>query len=170
MNPAKSAPSEFVISRTLDAPREVVWKAWTDPEALARWWGPVGFEIHVTRLDLRPEGIFHYRMRPTEGSDMWGKFTFLEIVPPERLVYYNSFSDPEGRTTRAPFAETFPLRVLSTVTFEARGEQTVLTIHGTPFEATDAERAMFEGMFGSMNQGWGGTLDELEAYLAEARK
>ncbi len=91
-----TAPREFVITRAFAAPRELVWQAWTDAEALAQWWGPKGCTIRIVKLDARPGGVFHYAMQFKPGHDMWGKFVYREMVKPERLVFINSFSDPEG--------------------------------------------------------------------------
>jgi uncharacterized protein YndB with AHSA1/START domain len=77
---------ELVITRTFDAPRELVFKAWTDPEHLQHWWGPKGFTFDVAKLDFRPGGIFHYSMRSPDGHVMWGKFVYREIVEPEKIV------------------------------------------------------------------------------------
>ncbi len=74
---------EFVISRLFDAPRDVVWKAWTEPERLKHWWGPKGVKIVSCKVDLRPDGVFHYSMRMPDGQEMWGKFIYREIVRPE---------------------------------------------------------------------------------------
>jgi uncharacterized protein YndB with AHSA1/START domain len=99
-------------------------------------------------------------------SELWGKFVYREIVPPERLVFVSSFSDPAGNTVRAPFSADFPLEVLSTVTFEDAGKGTALTLRGEAINATEAERKFYRGMFPSMNQGWKGTLDQLAEHLA----
>ncbi len=120
---ASPAHEDFVISRTFDAPRALVWKAWTEPEQLAQWWGPKGCTIRVAKFDLRPGGMFHYAMAFQPGHDMWGRFVYREIEQPERMVYVNSFSDPEGGITRAPFPQlrdTFPLEILNTVTLDVR--------------------------------------------------
>ena len=85
-------------------------------------------------------------------------------MPPERLAFVSSFSDAQGNTVRAPFSETWPLEVLSTVTFAER-DKTTVTMRGVPINATEAERQTFQGMHGSMRQGWGGTLDQLTEYL-----
>jgi uncharacterized protein YndB with AHSA1/START domain len=173
--PANSRPSpathgqELVITRTFDAPRELVFKAFAETERLARWWGPQGCTIHVSTLDFRPGGVFHYRMALPDGHDMWGCFTYREIVPPEKIVWVNAFSDPDGNLTRAPFGETIPLEILNTVTLEGQGGKTVLTLRSVPVDSTAEEVATFEGMFDSMRQGWGGTWDQLDTYLAQAR-
>ena len=171
--PANSHPSpatqgqELVITRTFDAPRELVFKAFAEAERLARWWGPKGCTIQVSALDFRPGGVFHYRMALPDGHDMWGRFAYREIVPPERIVWINSFSDPAGNLARAPFGDTIPLEILNTVTLEAQNGKTVLSLHSSPINATPEEVATFEGMLDSMQQGWGGTWDQLETYLAQ---
>jgi uncharacterized protein YndB with AHSA1/START domain len=83
--------------RNVNAPRERVWRAWTEEESLGQWWGPKGFDIVSVKLDLRPGGTFHYLLRSPDGLEMWGKFIFREILPQERLVFVVSFSDAEGR-------------------------------------------------------------------------
>ena len=102
---AGAAAPEFVITRTFDAPRELVWKSWTEAERLAQWWGPKGCTIRVVKLEMRPGGIFHYAMQFKPGHDTWGRFVFREIAAPERLVFVNSFSDANGGVTRAPFSQ-----------------------------------------------------------------
>jgi uncharacterized protein YndB with AHSA1/START domain len=168
MNAAKPAPFAFVINRTFDAPRDLVWKAWTEPERLMQWFSPKGFTNLSSQVDLHVGGTFHYGLRMPDGGEMWGKFTYREIVPPERLAFIMHFSDAEGGVTRHPMAPTWPLKTLSTMTLEAQGDKTLLTIHSVPFEATEEEIRTFEAGRDSMKGGWGGTLDQLEAYLAAA--
>jgi uncharacterized protein YndB with AHSA1/START domain len=164
------AERDFVFERVLDAPRALVWKAWTEPERLAQWWGPKGCTIRVIRHDLRPGGIFHYAMQFQPGRDMWGRFIYREIAAPERLVFINSFSDEEGGITRAPFPQLedkWPLEVLNTLTLAEQGGKTTLTLRGCPINATEEERKAYSSMFASMQQGFGGTFDKLAAYLAK---
>ena len=168
-NEPTSEPDAFVVTRTYDAPRALMWKAWTELERLKKWWGPKGFTMQSCTLDLKPGGRFHYNMHGPAGAvmgDMWGKFVYREVVPPERLVFVSSFSDPAGNTTRAPFSADFPLEILSTLTFEEEGKRTRLTMRGVPLNANDAERSFFKNMFPSMQQGWKGTLDQLAEHLA----
>jgi uncharacterized protein YndB with AHSA1/START domain len=162
----EQAAEAFFITRTFDAPRELLFRVWTQPEHLTRWWGPKGFTVVHCTSDLRPGGAMHYGMRGPDGSMMWGRWVFREIVPPERLAFVTSFSDEEGGVTRAPFLDGgWPLEVLSTVTFTERDGRTTLTMIGIPLNATDAERVTFRGMHQSMQGGWTGTLDQLDAYL-----
>jgi uncharacterized protein YndB with AHSA1/START domain len=167
MSAKKSEP--FVISRVFDAPRERVWKSWTEAERLKQWWGPAGFKVHTSKVDLRPGGIFHYGMTAPDGSDMWGKFTYREIQAPKKLVFIVSFSDPQGGVTRHPWSANWPLQTLSTVTFEEQGKgKTKVTVQWTPHEATEAERKTFDEGRDSMKQGWTGTMDQFADYLKRA--
>lgn len=155
----------FTLTRTFDAPLSLVWKVYSQAEHLAKWWGPRGFTWVSGTLDFRPGGRFHYCMRAPTGHEMWGKFDYREIVPMKRVVFTNSFSNAAGETVRAPFAANFPLEVLNEVTFSEAGARTTLSMRGTPFEASEDEREFFRSMFPSMNQGFAGTLDQLDAYL-----
>ncbi len=157
----------FEISRLYDAPRARVWQAWTEPERLKQWWGPRGFKVHTCKLDLRPGGTFLYGMKAPDGSDMWGKFVYREVKAPERLEFVVSFSDPQGGVTRHPGMENWPRYLLSTVEFSEVSGKTRVKVTWTPHEATEVERKVFEEGRAGMQQGWTGTLDQLEAYLAE---
>jgi uncharacterized protein YndB with AHSA1/START domain len=156
----------FVLTRVLDAPRELVFKAFTEPERLMHWWAPKGFTMRTGTLDLRPGGVFHYCQASPGGQEMWGKFVYREVSPPERLVYVNSFADAQGNTVRAPFSATWPLEILSTVTFTEQDGKTTLGLRGVALNATEAEQATFVEAARSLEAGWGGTLAQLEAYLA----
>lgn len=165
---ARPAESEFVITRVFDEPRDRLWKAWTEAERLKRWWGPKDFTVHTCEVDLCPGGLFHYGMRSPDGKDVWGKFIYREIVAPERLVFIVSFSDASGGVTRHPWVPNWPLETLSTVTFTEHEGKTRITVRWVPHSATEIERKTFEDGRGSMRQGWTGTLDQFDAYLARA--
>jgi uncharacterized protein YndB with AHSA1/START domain len=158
---------EFTISRSFNAPRDAVWKAYSDLGALSKWWGPAGFTWIDGTLDFRPGGVFHYGMRAPNGDEMWGKFVYRDIVKPERLAFLTSFSDRAGNTVRAPFAEDWPLEVLNELTFSELHGVTTVAMRGVPYNATEAEKKRFEAMKPSMNMGFKGTLDQLESYLAQ---
>ena len=157
---------EFVIARVFDAPRDLVFKAHTDCERLKHWWGPKGFKVRVCKLDLRLGGTFHYCLISPKGEDMWGKFVYREIVRPERLVFVSSFSDEAGGNTRHPMAPDWPLEMLNTATFTEERGRTTLTLRSTALNATPAEHAAFVAAHRGMEQGWGGTFDQLARYLA----
>ena len=164
-----TATEDFVISRTFDAPRELVWKAFTDPEHMKHWWGPKGFTVRAANMDFRPGGTYHYCLRSPDGHDMWGKFAYREIVTPERIVLINSFSDEKAGITRHPMSPTWPAEMLSTFTFAEEKGKTTLTIRWSPYNATEAERKTFEDGRKSMQDGWTGTFEQLEAYLAKVQ-
>jgi uncharacterized protein YndB with AHSA1/START domain len=159
---------KFVISRTFDAPRALVWQAWTDAAHLARWFGPKGCTLSTCLLDLRPGGICHYCMRTHDGHEMWGKWVFREIVAPEKLVLVSSFSDAKGGLTRHPLNANWPLETLSTTTFAEVEGRTTLTIEWSPLNATEIERKTFDENHDGMRMGWGGTMEQLAAYLAKS--
>lgn len=156
---------EFVISRVFDAPRERVWKSWTEAERLKQWWGPKGFTVSHCTVDLRLGGVMHYCLRSPDGDDMWGKFVYREIVKPEKLVFVVSFSDEKGGITRHPMSPDWPREMLSTVTFAEQNGGTLITVRWAPTNATELERKTFEDGRDGMKQGWGGTFDQFAEYL-----
>jgi len=158
-----STERELVIERVFDAPRELVWKAWTEPEHFERWWGPKGFTTPFCKIDLRVGGTFLYCMRSPEGKDYWGTGVYREIVPRERIVCTDSFADEKGNVVPAThygMNSDMPLEMLVTVTFEEHEGKTKLTLRhaGIPAGA-DREGA---------NQGWSESFDKLAEYLARA--
>lgn len=155
----------FSISRLFAAPREKVWQAWTDRAQLLQWFGPKGFKMTTANLDLRPGGTFHYCLETPDGKELWGKFSYREILAPERLVLVSSFSDAGGGVTRHPFSATWPLEMLSTSTFTIEGDQTRFSLECLPLNATEAECQTFDRAHEGMKQGWTGTLDQLTAHL-----
>ena len=165
-----TARKPFVITRSYEAPRELVWRAFSEADALAQWWGPPGFAATVLAFEFRPGGTFHYRLDGPNGSTMWARFTYREIAEPERIVFVNSFSDEAGSLSHAPFFDgTWPLEVLMTVTLSEQGGTTTVTLRSHPIDATDVEAATFESNLESMGKGFGNAFDQLAAYLAKAR-
>jgi uncharacterized protein YndB with AHSA1/START domain len=121
-------------------------------------------------MDFRVGGVCHYGQSNPSGKDMWGKFVYREIVPPGKIILVNSFSDPAGGITRHPFSQTWPLEMLTEVTFTERDGKTTVTVKWLPLEATEAERKAFNDARDGMKQGWTGTFELLAVYLAEATK
>jgi uncharacterized protein YndB with AHSA1/START domain len=160
----------LVITRIFDAPRALVWKAYTEAEHLERWWGPKGTTLRVARLEVAPGGVFLYACVGPDGQELWGKFVYREVSPIERLAFVSGFADPEGNTVPAFFSADWPLEVFNVVTLEEEGGKTRLTLRGGPQNATPEQQAFFEGMLPSMDQGFKGTFDQLEAYLAELQR
>ncbi len=163
--------SDFVASRDFDVPRPTLWACFTEPERMRQWWGPKGCKVVAADMDLRPGGSYYYGLQMPEGKTMWGKFVYREVVAPERLVFINFFSDENGGVTRHPMAPTWPLEMLSTFAFDDLGQKSRFTVRWTPHKATDEEREVFssDAMRISMTQGWSGTMDQLESYLASLK-
>ena len=160
----KEQEQRVLITRIFDAPRESVWKAWTDCDRLMRWWGPKDFTTPLCKIDLRPGGDFQNCMRSPEGRDYCGKGTYREIVPLERIVCTDSFADKEGNVVPATYygmSADYPLEMLVTVTFEEIEGKTKLTLQHTLGPVTASERDLCQ-------QGWSESLDKLAGYLAEA--
>ena len=161
---ANDRDAELVITRVFDAARELVFKAWTEPERLKRWWGPKGFTTPFCAVDLREGGVFLYCMRSPEGRDFWGRGVFREIVVPERIVLAMSFADAEGNAVPAThygMGPGWPPEALLTVAFEEEaGKKTRVTLRyeGVPPGA--------EG--DGTRRGWSEMLDGLAGYLAKA--
>jgi uncharacterized protein YndB with AHSA1/START domain len=160
----KEQTEQMLITREFDAPRESVWKAWTECERLMRWWGPNGFTTPLCKIDLRPRGVFHYCMRSPEGRDYCGKAVYREIVGPERIVYTDSFADEEGNVVPATYYDMsadFPLEMLVTVTFEEIEGKTELTLEHALGSAPASERDL-------CREGWSESFDKLAEDLAKA--
>ena len=145
-----AAERELVITRVFDAPRPLVFKAWTEPDRLVRWWGPQGFTTPSCTTDVRPGGAFRFCMRSPEGTDHWLRGVYREIVEPERLVCTWAWEDAE----RKPGHET-----LLTVTFAEHGAKTKLTLQQAVFETVTARNGHQEG--------WTSALDRLAECLAK---
>ena len=157
---------ELVITRVYNAPRKLVYKAWSDAEALGQWWAPTGMTLTVKKLDFRPGGIFHYRQVLPNGEPLWGIFIYRDMQEPEYIHFVNSFSDEDGNRVRSPFHQSWPLEILNEVSFEENDGKTTLTLKGGPINATEEEMQMFATNKPSMNGGFKGVLDKLEEYLA----
>ncbi|HOI12726.1 MAG TPA: SRPBCC domain-containing protein [Methanoculleus sp.] len=150
------------IQRIFAASREPVWKAWTDPELIGRWWGPKGFTAPFIRVDLREGGRYLFNMRSPEGQDFWSTGEYREIVPVERLVFTDSFSDAEGNVVPAStygMSEDWPRELLVTVTFEEHGGGTKMTLREAGIPAGDSLDAA--------EAGWNESFDKLAEVLKE---
>lgn len=158
----------FSISRVLDAPRALVFKVYTEPKHLEQWLSPPGFKTIHAAMDLRVGGTYHYGLEGPNGMQMWGKQVFREIVPNEKLVFIQSFSDPGGGLTRHPGSANWPLEMLATITFEDAGKgKTKVTTTWQPYNSDEAGNDAFDQGRPSMEQGFGGTFVKLEAYLSQ---
>jgi uncharacterized protein YndB with AHSA1/START domain len=160
--------SAFEITRVFKAPRDRVWKAWSEADQLEHWWGPKGCSIEVPHFEFRPGGFFHYAMKFAGAPTMWGRFNYRDIVVPERLVWLNSFSNEKCGITRAPFSEFCPLEIENSVTFMEHAGTTTVSLRAVPFGETAEERQYFEELRPSLEQGYGGTCEQLADYLAKS--
>ncbi len=161
------ATNPFVITRNFDAPRDLVWKVWSEPEHMKHWWAPKGFELSVVRQEFRPGGLVHYCLRSADGHEMWGKSIYREISAPGQLVFVNSFSDADASLVRHPMSATWPLEMLTTITFTERDGKTDIRLTWIPLSPNAEERQTFDAAHDGMRQGWTGTFDQLEAYLKQ---
>jgi len=165
----KATNSSFEIRRVLTAPLDRVWKAWSEREQFAKWWGPKGCSVEVSLLEFRAGGFFHYAMRSVNAPAMWGRFNYREIVPQERIVWLNSFANEKCGIARAPFSELCPLEIENSVVFAEQDGTTTMTLHAEPFGASAEEVRYFAELCsaGSLEQGYGGTFDQLAGHLRQ---
>jgi uncharacterized protein YndB with AHSA1/START domain len=140
----------LLLTRIFDAPPSLVFKLWTEPEHLARWWGPRDFTVLSYEADPRPGGSFRFGIRSPEGTEHWAHGIYREVVAPERLVFTTAWENPDG----SPKQET-----LVTLSFAERDGKTELTLRQALFESVTARDLHREG--------WATTLDLLAEYLAK---
>jgi len=159
---SESQGNALTIVRDFDAPRELVWRAWSDPELLKQWWGPKNFTAPVYTADFREGGRYHYCMRSPEGQDYWGVGTYLEIVPMERIVYTDAFADEKGNAVPAShygMEGDWADEMLVTLTFEDRNGKTRFTL-----SHTGLPEGQMRDMTGS---GWNESFDKLAEILSK---
>lgn len=161
---------EFVISRLLDAPRERVWRAWTDQKEMDQWFGPKGMATVQSKGEFKAGGVRLVAMKGPDGKVGWNRAAYREITPPSKLVWVTSFSDENGGLTRHPMAPTWPLEMLTTVILEEKEGKTLLTVRWMPINSSDEENQTFMAGFEGMKGGWGGTFERLEEFLATAKE
>jgi uncharacterized protein YndB with AHSA1/START domain len=148
---ASTADREIVIERTVNAPRELVWRAWTEADQIAKWWGPNGFTTTIHAMDVRVGGAWRFIMHGPDGTDYPNKIVYREIVKPERLVY------DHGEDNDAPSSS-----FRSTVTFVAQGRKTKVTMRAL-FASAEARAATLK--FGAI-EGGEQTLARLDHHVA----
>ncbi len=123
--------TDIVINRVFDAPREHVWRAWTEPEYLKKWWGPNGYTTPMAEIDFRVGGKYVGCMRSPEGKDTYTTGTYREIVKNERITVTDSFADEKGNPVSAKhygFEGDFPMETRITVTFHEQNGKTRMTL------------------------------------------
>ena len=150
---------EIIITRVFDVPRELVWKAWTDPEQFKKWWGPMDFTCPASKIDLRVGGKYLHCMRGSDGKEYWSTGTYREIIAPQKIVVTDSFADSKGNVVPATHygMEGFPMEMQVTVTFQEQSGKTKMTLQhvGLP----EGEMKKLCGV------GWNQSLDKLAESL-----
>ena len=151
-----SQPSdlEIVMERVFDAPRELVWKAYTDPKLVAQWWGQRQSTTVVDKMEVKPGGAWRYVEREAGGAEYGFKGEYREVKPPERLVYTFEFEPMPGHI------------IVDTITFEAQGGQTKVTARSRFDTVEDLQGMLQSGMEGGANESW----DRLEELLANSAR
>jgi len=155
----------YVLERTFDAPRALVWRTWTEAALLSRWYGP-NVETIIHRLEVRPGGLWLNEMRMGEESS-YQRTEYREVVEPERLVCLMSNADSDWNIAPNPMMQDWPRTLLTTVTFEESGERTLMRLTWKPHEASEAEIACFAGAIAGMERGWAAGMKLLADLLAE---
>jgi uncharacterized protein YndB with AHSA1/START domain len=144
--PAEASDRELIVTRIFDAPRALVFEAWTTPEHLVHWWGPKGYTLPFCEVDFRPGGAYRFCMRSAEGNDLWVRGVYREIVVPERIVWTSLREEEPGSDK------------LMTIVFEDEGKKTRVTVRQAPFKSVaDRDDAV---------RGWTTSLERLAEHLA----
>jgi uncharacterized protein YndB with AHSA1/START domain len=154
---------DIIIERLFDAPRERVWRCWTEPGQLMKWWGPKNITSPAATIDFRVGGRYHFCMRMSDGKEMWSTGNYREIVPMERIVFTDSFADPDGNVVSGTYygmGDIYPPVLNVTLTFEKVNDQTRFKLHHEGIPSTEIV---------ACTQGWNEMLDKLEALLANLR-
>lgn len=148
----------IVITRTFNAPRQLVWDVWTQAAHIAQWWGPEGMKVRVETQDFRTGGHYRYVMIAPNGMEFPAIGTFNEVIPPEKIVASDDFGEEYHQFFEAA---KFPAGVTMTITFEEVGEETKLTM--TMAHETEADKAKHEAM--NVVPGWNSSFNKLEKLL-----
>jgi len=158
--------AEFVISYQFNAPRELVFGAFTTAEALNEWWGPAHCKNSAISLDFRTGGIFHFKMEAEQGTN-YGRFVFGAISPYDLLEFTNSFADAQANVIPAPFDIPIPARIFYRLLFSENEGVTTLTMTGQPVDASAEEEAGFRAINAGMQQGFESSFEQLTNYLSK---
>ena len=155
----------YSITREFDAPRDMVWRVWTTPELLARWYGP-GVETIIHEFDLRAGGVWRNEMK-MRGMSMCSKMSFTEVIPGEKMVWEHASTDANWNIAPSPMMPDWPQVMLTEVIFAEANGKTTVTLTQTPMNASEAELACFAKMMSGMDNGWGSGYKIIDEILAE---
>ncbi len=163
-------PAELEITHYFTNSKKEVYDAFTTSESLQKWWGPVGHEMQVKTFEFHPEGIFHFVLRDKENNAVWAKWVFKEIKESSKLQFINCFSNEAGETVKAPevpFGADWPMEMIVDLEFYVEEGKTRIDMVSFPHNASDTSKKVFADNIGNMEQGFGGTFDQLEKYLSK---
>lgn len=155
----------YRLERSFAAPPALVWRSWTDPDLVHRWYGP-RVETVIHKMEVKPGGLWLTEMKMGGGSG-YQRVEYLEVSAPDRLSWLHSTADADWNVAANPMMPDWPKTLLTHVTFAADGDRTDLTLTWTPHEATAAEIACFAGAIAGLDQGWGSGMEKLAELLAE---
>lgn len=155
---------QAMVSRAFRAPRKTVWAAWTSPDSLEQWFGPYGIAVEGLQMDVRPGGMLHYLMQHETGP-IHGRFVYSEVVEFTRMVSVHTFADAQANPVAAPHDASWPMELLTTLTFADVEDGTVVTFTWSPINATPDQEKAFGESVGAVVGGWGSVFDQFEQFL-----
>jgi uncharacterized protein YndB with AHSA1/START domain len=165
--------NEIVTTHDYNCPRILVYRALTEPDRISEWWTPKGFKITALTLELNSGGVFHFGMEAPDGNRIWGKFEFIEVVPPEKIVFIAKFADEKGNDIKNPFNQSWPLEMLIILTLSEsiglighESIRTTLTIRGGPIHASNEEKNAFSRSIDTLLKSLNETLFQAGDYIA----
>lgn len=155
----------FVLEREFAAPRDLVWRTWTEPDLLSHWYGP-GVDTVIHELSVEPGGVWLNEMKMGERSG-YQKSVYTEVIPPQRLVMLMSTTDQNWELAANPMMPDWPATLLTVVTFEEIDGVTKMRLEWSPHNASAAEIACFANAVENLGKGWGAGMDMLEKLLSD---
>ncbi len=163
-----SGKEQFTINRSFEVPLKTMFEMWMNPKHMTQWAPPAGFNMEFIKAEIGAGGSTFYCMTGEGGAKMYGRTDYLEIQPPNRIVYSQQFCDENQKVTRHPMAPSWPETMRTIVQLTEEGpDRTRVTLTWEPQGATTSEElAIFVKSRGGMTEGWTGSFDKLEEYLA----
>ena len=158
-------PGEYKIERVFDAPAALVWRTWTEPDLVAKWYGP-GVETVIHEMDVKPGGVWKVEMRWGENA-MFQRADYTDVDSGAKLVWLHASTDADWQITTNPMMPDWPRILLTTVTFVETAGKTHLCLTWVPHNATEAEIAFFKQAIDGANKGWAAGMDMLAELLKD---
>ncbi|WP_166442732.1 SRPBCC family protein [Phragmitibacter flavus] len=159
----------FTLTREFAAPKQLLWKLYTEADHLAHWWSPKNEKTTIVELDLHRSGAFRFERQSPERQTPWSKWIYLDIQPMKLLTYFQSFTDAHGKTIRSPENPKWPMEMYGTITFEASPplHHTIITHTLAPWNASEQEHQTFNQARLNMKSAFQKSWDQLETYLTQ---